>query len=291
MSQIPPTPTPDAGVGVVSGPVGPSAMPRRAWRGWSWGKRVLVLLGLPAVLVIVWWVTSARAESFFFPPLSDILAVFVPTWFEGRIVGDVVPSLGRLLAGYGVALVAGVAAGVAIGLSRTLRAFTEPVLEFFRAVPPPVLVPILMLFLGIGTSMKIVVIAAGAVWPILLNTVEGVRALDEVLRDTAAIYRMGRWRRLRTVVLRGASPQIATGARQALSIAIILMVISEMFAANNGLGFTIVSFQRSFALPQMWTGIILLGLVGVTLSLIFRFVERPVLFWYRGQQRAQRGGN
>src|SRR5690606_31097663 len=157
-------------------------------------------------------------------------------------------------------------------------------------IPPPVMVPILMLFLGIGSSMKVVVIATGAVWPILLNTVEGVRAVDEVLRDTSTIYRLRRWTRLRTLVLRGASPQIVTGARQALSIAIILMVISEMFAANNGLGFTIVSFQRSFALPQMWTGIILLGLVGVSLSVVFRAVERPVLAWYHGLRQSQRGG-
>ncbi len=272
------------------GVTAPAAPVRRGrWRGWA--RRVLVVLGLPAVLVALWWVASERAKSFFFPPLSEILEVFVPTWFEGRITGDVIPSLGRLLAGYGIALVGGIALGVAIGLSRGLRAFSEPVLEFFRAIPPPVLVPILMLFLGIGTPMKIVVIAAGAIWPILLNTVEGVRAVDEVLLDTATVYRLGPVRRLRTLVLRGASPQIVTGARQALSIAIILMVISEMFAANNGLGFTIVSFQRSFALPQMWTGIILLGLVGVALSLIFRLVERPVLYWYRGLRRSQRGGN
>ncbi|GAA2126322.1 hypothetical protein GCM10009802_32150 [Streptomyces synnematoformans] len=92
-------------------------------------------------------------------------------------------------------------------------------------------------------------------------------------------------------MLRGASPQIVTGARQALSIAIVLMVISEMFAANNGLGFSIVQFQRGFALPEMWTGIILLGLVGLALSLIFRAVEATVLAWYRGQRQAQRGGN
>ncbi|MDO5493198.1 MAG: ABC transporter permease [Nesterenkonia sp.] len=207
------------------------------------------------------------------------------------MTADVLPSIGRLLTGYFLALVLGVALGTMIGLSRTLRAFSEPVLEFFRAIPPPVMVPILMLFFGIGTGMKIIVITLGAVWPILLNTVEGVRSVDEVLRDTSRVYRLGRLTQLRTVVLRAASPQIVTGARQALSIAIILMVISEMFAAHNGLGFTIVQFQRSFALPQMWTGIILLGLVGVVLSMIFRLIERPVLFWYLGQRRSQTGGN
>ena len=91
-------------------------------------------------------------------------------------------------------------------------------------------------------------------------------------------------------MLRAASPQIAAGARQALSVGVILMVISEMFAANNGLGFTIVQFQRSFAIPEMWSGILLLGLVGVGLSLLFRLVERRVLAWYRGQRDIERKG-
>lgn len=269
-----------------------AAAPRKRRRGWSpaeLGRRILLALGLPAVLLAVWWVASAQSESFFFPPLQDILGTFLPTWFEGRFMADVVPSVARVLAGYGLALVLGIVLGVAIGSSKTLRDFSEPVLEFFRAIPPPVMVPILMLFLGIGTSMKVFVIATGALWPVLLNTVEGVRGVDEVLRDTARIYRLGPVARLRTVVLRGASPQIMAGARQSLSIALILMVISEMFAANNGLGFSIVQFQRSFAMPQMWTGIIMLGLLGVIMSMFFKLAEYRVLMWYRGLRRSQRG--
>ena len=262
-----------------------------AGRGVGAAKKLILTFALPVVLVTAWWVASENAENFFFPPLSDIVATFPPTWFEGRLTSDVLPSLMRLLAGYAVALVAGIALGTAIGLSERLRAYAEPVLEFFRAIPPPVMVPVLMLFFGIGTTMRVFVIATGALWPILLNTVEGVRGVDEVLRDTSNVYRLRPLTKLRTLVLRGASPQIVTGARQALSIAIILMVISEMFAARDGLGFTIVQFQRSFALPEMWTGIILLGLIGVALSLIFRVAERPVLAWYHGLRRSQRGGN
>src|SRR5690606_11030877 len=138
--------------------------------------------------------------------------------------------------------------------------------------------------------MKIWVIVFGTVWPILLNTIEGVRAFDEVLRDTVRSYRLGRQRRL-GIVLRGASPQIVTGARQALAIAVILMVLSEKFAANEGLGYTVVFFQRSSAMTEIWTGVIVLGLLGVTLSLILRTIERRLLFWYHGQRQSQRGGN
>ena len=109
-------------------------------------------------------------------------------------------------------------------------------------------------------------IASGCVWPVLLNTVEGVRAVDPVMAETARSYGITGAARLRHLVLRSASPQIFAGLRQALSIGIILMVISEMFAASNGLGFTIVQFQRSFAIPDMWTGILVLGLLGFLLS-------------------------
>ncbi|MBW8486588.1 ABC transporter permease [Actinomadura parmotrematis] len=253
-------------------------------------RRAALLLAVPALLVAAWWLLTAGSTDFFWPPLSQILGAFDDTWFHGRFTRDVLPSVGRLLAGYLLALVIGVGLGTAIGSVRTLRALLEPVLEFFRAIPPPVLVPILMLFAGIGTGMKILVIVSGCVWPVLLNTVEGVRALDEVLGDTARCYRMRPHSRYVHLVLRGASPQIAAGARQALSIGIILMVISEMFAAGDGVGFTIVQFQRGFAIPQMWTGIILLGLIGVVLSLLFQLVESWALRWYTGLRGSEREG-
>lgn len=244
---------------------------------------------LPAVLVGLWWYLSADSTSMFFPPLADILGAMGEVWLDGRLIEDALPSVGRLLLGFVMAIVAGVVIGVPIGLSPKLRDYLEPVMEFFRALPPPVLVPILMLFLGIGFGMKVFVIAFGACWPVLLNTVEGVRANDEVLRDVSKVYRFSGRTRLLKVILRGASPQIVTGARQALSIAIILMVISEMFAANNGLGFAIVQFQRSFAILEMWTGILLLGLLGMILSLLFRILEAQLMRWYSGLRQTAKG--
>lgn len=252
-------------------------------------RRAVLALGLPVVLVAAWWFATEGSQSFFWPPLRDILGTFAETWWPDRIVGDVLPSLLRLLVGFAIAFVLGVGLGVAIGKSRALRAYLEPVLEFFRAIPPPVLVPILILFFGIFNTMKVVVIITGCIWPILLNTVEGVRSLDEVLIDTSKIYRLSRRARLWYNILPGASPQIFAGARQALSVGIILMVISEMFAASNGIGFTIIQFQRTFAIPQMFSGIIVLGLLGVALALVFRLVETRILRWYLGLRAAQRG--
>lgn len=251
-------------------------------------RRTGLVLGLPVALFTFWWLASDGSTDFYRPPLREVLIAFRDTWFGARITQDVLPSLGRLAGGYFCALALGVGLGVAIGTSRVLRAFLEPVLEFLRAIPPPVLVPVVMLLAGIGNEMKIIVIISGCLWPILLNTVEGVRGVDDVLRDTCRTYRITGGRRLYHLVLRSASPQIVTGARQALSIGIILMVISEMFAASSGLGFTVVQFQRSFAIPEMWSGVLVLGLIGLLLSLAFQLVERQVLRWYHGLRTVER---
>ncbi|GAA2384538.1 ABC transporter permease subunit [Streptomyces coeruleofuscus] len=249
----------------------------------------LVFAGaLPALLVTVWWVASAGSTDVYWPPLRTILEAFPDVWTAERLRGDVLPSVLRLAGGYALAAVVGVALGTVIGSYRRVRAVCEPVLEFLRAVPPPVLVPVIMLFAGIGDTMKVTVIAAGCVWPVLLNTVEGVRAVDPVMAETARSYGITGVARLRKLVLRSASPQIFAGLRQALSIGIILMVISEMFAASNGLGFTIVQFQRGFAIPDMWTGILVLGLLGFLLSVVFQWVERRVLGWYHGLRASAR---
>ena len=253
-------------------------------------RRILMAVTLPTIVLAAWWIASADSTDPFWPPLKEIFASFIPTWSEGRIEADVVPSLLRLATGYSIALVVGIGLGVFIGSSKAVREYLEPVLEFLRAIPAPVLIPIIMLFAGIGDGMKIIVIAFGCIWPILLNTVEGVRSVDEVLRDTSTVYRLT-WRtKLFKLVLRGSSPQIFAGARQSLSIGIILMVISEMFAATNGIGFTTLQFQRTFAIPEMWTGIMLLGIVGVVLAYIFRIVERRSLAWYLGIRETQRKG-
>ncbi|MFF3377503.1 ABC transporter permease [Streptomyces sp. NPDC002680] len=250
--------------------------------------RLVFVLALPLVLLGLWWLASDDSTNPFWPPLRTILTAFPDVWTPERLRADVLPSVLRLAAGYAVAAVAGVALGTVIGSYRRVRALCEPVLEFLRAIPAPVLIPVIMLFAGIDDTMKITVIASGCVWPILLNTVEGVRAVDPVMAETARSYGIKGAARLRNVVLRSASPQIFAGLRQALSIAIILMVISEMFAASNGLGFTIVQFQRSFAIPDMWTGILVLGLFGFVLSVVFQLVERRVLGWYHGLRASAR---
>lgn len=249
--------------------------------------RWLVLLAVAAA----WQLATVGGRSIFFPPLTEILAQARRTWLSGpassafltpAVASDVVPSLGRLLGGWLLAVVAGVAVGTAIGLVRNLADYLGPVIEFVRAIPPPALIPPFLVLLGLGSDMKIALIAVGVVWPILLNTIDGVRSVDPVLVDTGRTLRTGRLRRLAFIVLPSASPRIFAGLRVSLSLSLILMVISEMVAANGGIGFTIVQAERSFAIKQMWAGIVLLGVLGYLLNSLLLLVERRVLTWHRG---------
>ncbi|HEY9306416.1 MAG TPA: ABC transporter permease [Microbacterium sp.] len=263
--------------------------PRRRSRVWSkLGESTLYAIGLPIILLVIWGVWATLAPATFFPPPLEILDAFVETWIGPAFLTDVLPSLGRLAIGIVLSIVIGIVAGTLIGLNRWLRELLEPVFEFFRAVPPPVLLPIAVVLMGPTDGMKVVVIIIGSVWPILLNTIEGVRATDSVMTETARSFALRPTERLRFLTLPSASPRIMAGVRQSLSIALILMVISEMFYSSSGLGFKIVYFQRNYLIAEMWSGILLLGLIGILLAAIFSVVERRVLRWYHGIKEVER---
>lgn len=268
----------------------PQPPPRRG-RGRLLRRLALVAVEalLPITLLVVWYVTSAGSTNFYFPPLSRILRAFPQEWFGAHFTGDVLPSLWRAGAGFALAVVCGVAGGLLLGGSDHARALFEPIVEFCRAVPPPLVVPVAILAFGIGDGMKIAVIVAGTVWPVLLNTTEGVRGMDEVLRDTARSYGITGWRRVWRITLPAAAPQIMAGVRTCLALTLILMVISEMKGSNNGIGFLVQDSQRSFALPEMWAGILLLGLLGYLAHLVFSLVERRLLLWHGGARQNPRG--
>lgn len=264
-------------------------VPRPRTRRWSNALAGFgFTIGLPVVLLVVWGVSSSIAPAAFFPPPLKILDAFARTWLGPAFVTEVLPSLGRLTAGILLSVTIGIIAGTLIGLTRWLRELLEPTLEFSRAIPPPVLVPVMLILFGPADSTRVIVIVAGSIWPVLLNTIEGVRATDSVMTETARSYALTRGERLRYLVLPAASPRIMAGVRQCLSVALILMVISEMFSTSSGLGFQIVYFQRNYLIAEMWSGIVLLGLVGVLLASVFGLIERRVLRWYHGIKEVER---
>lgn len=245
-------------------------------------RRVALELIGPVAVLGLWALYARQTESFYFPTLREIAAAFAESWLSQGALTDVLPSLWRLVAGYLLAVTLGVAFGLLIGLSTWVADAAEPVVQFLRALPPPALVPFGILVLGVGDAMKIGIIAFGALWPVLLNTVDGVRGVDPTFLDTARTYSVPRHARVRRFVLPAAAPQIFAGMRTSLAIALALMIVSEMVASTNGIGFVVLEAQRTFAIPRMWSGIVLLGIIGYVVNLLFVHTERRALRWHAG---------
>jgi ABC-type nitrate/sulfonate/bicarbonate transport system permease component len=244
---------------------------------------------VPIVILAVLWAWTSQSETFYYPPLSDVFERFADNWLFERVGSDVWPSLRRMMIGYWLAVFVAVVVGIVLGGSRTLRRATSPIVEFLRSIPPPALLPFAIVVIGVGDDMKIFIIAFVCLWPVLLNTIDGINGIDPTLKDIARVYGVSGRDRLLRMTLPAASPQIFAGMRLGLSLAIILMVISEMVASTNGIGFFVLQSQRSFAIPEMWSGILLLGILGYVLNLAFVIIERRVLAWHRGAKASALG--
>lgn len=254
-------------------------------------RRALVWLAslwLFVALLALWYVASNHSASTYFPPLRVILQRFGQLWIFADVGNSLLPSLLHLLIGYAIASAAGIALGTLFYGLPMLREATSPIVYFLYVLPAPVLIPAALVLFGIGGSMSSAIIAFACFWPILLNTVDGMRATDALKLDTARTLGMSYRRTLWSVVLPGASPQIVAGLRAGLQVGIILMVVSEEVGATNGIGFFIVQTQQNFAITDMWTGILVLAIVGTLLNVVFVGGERVVLRWYYGARAVAR---
>jgi ABC-type nitrate/sulfonate/bicarbonate transport system permease component len=246
------------------------------------GRAVLQLV-LPAALIALWWWTSRDSGSYLNPPLSEVTASLRDDWLD-RLSSDLAPSLRRFGLGYLLAAVLGVAGGTAIGLSDRLRRATAPLTEFVRSIPSPLLFPFALVVFGIGDDSKVGLIALGSLWPVLLNTADGVRGVDPQVIDVARAFGLDRRMRIGRVILPAASPKIVAGLRIALSVALLLMVVSEMQGGTNGLGFQIRAAQRSFDTAETYAGVVVIGVVGLLVNTVFVAIERRLMHWHRGDR-------
>ena len=244
-----------------------------------------------AAAVVLWQVWARRQGSSFFPPPSAIAGRMYQQWFSGPAshlfltpdaVGNVLPSLGRIAAGLGIAIVAGGIAGVAIGRSVVLSGYLDPLLQFARALPAVTLVPVFIALFRLGTEMEVATIAFGTVWPILLNTIDGARSVDPVQMETARAFRLPGWLRLTKLIVPATMPRFFAGLRLSVSLALVLMVFAELAGSSNGLGYEMNNAESSFDMTWVWATIVLLALLGNVFNLLEQAVEHRMLGWHRG---------
>jgi ABC-type nitrate/sulfonate/bicarbonate transport system permease component len=246
------------------------------------GLRFLGVGTLLAVLVL--WEVASRTRLLnpqFFPPVTDILGTFFTLWRNNVFPEHLIATLWRMAVGYGIAAVLGIGLGLLMGRSRAVNDLFEPLVEFLRPMPPVALIPVLILLVGIGDEMKIIVVVFASLFPILLNTIDGVRGIHPTLLDVARTFRYSEGDVLRKVILPAALPQIFAGLRVSLAIALIVALVSEMIGATRGLGYFVLQAQRGLRIRDMYAAIVMLALLGYALNWLFLLVEARVLGWHR----------
>jgi ABC-type nitrate/sulfonate/bicarbonate transport system permease component len=252
------------------------------WKDSRWtGVAVLLALGLL-------WEAAGRGawvHKILLPPLSAVLGTLYDIVASGEIVRHLAVSLWRAAAGYAAAAIAGIGLGIAMGYWRRAYEAAEITIELLRAIPPPAVIPLAMVFLGIGDALKVFVIFFACLFPILVNTIDGVRGADPVLIRTARTFRLSPLRTVWKVILPVAAPYIMTGLRIATAIALILTVISEMIGATSGIGYFILGSQRTLHITQMYAGIVVLALTGYAINRVFVAIDERVMAWHKGSTR------
>src|SRR5262245_31373260 len=178
-------------------------------------RSILLRYSLGIALLIAWQFAAMHAGSIFFPTPLEIMQRAVELWLSGPpgtlffstgVFNDILPSLARLLAGWSIAAIVGIVVGVAIGRSRAFSDLLDPSLQFLRAIPGPALIPTFLILLGTESTMRISLIAFGSVWPVLMNTIEGVRTIDPLQLETARAFRLPAYARLVRIILPAAMP-------------------------------------------------------------------------------------
>ncbi|WP_180089694.1 ABC transporter permease [Acinetobacter sp. YH12219] len=224
---------------------------------------------------------SGVVNPAFLPPLSVVLETTWQLYQSGQLGIHFLASIKRSIIGFILALAIAIPLGLIIGWYKLVAETLNPLLELFRNTTALALMPLFILFLGIGETSKISLLVYACTWPILLNTITGVQTVDPLLIKSARTMGLKPYQLFRKVILPASIPTIFVGIRLAGAISILALVAVEMFGAKAGLGYLIIYSQFSFEIPQMFVGILVITLVGLSFNYFLIGLEKYFTAWKR----------
>ncbi len=240
--------------------------------------------GFIVILLALWesvplWYTLPKGMALFFTTPSKVAAAFQQLLINGEIEKHFYVSAIAFLAGLGLSIVVGLPLGLLMGRSQTLEALLDPYVTSFNASPRIVWLPLMILWFGIGIWSKIVIVFAGAVFPLLINTYAGVKNVNRVLVNVVRSFGANEWQLMKVVVLPNSLPYIIAGLRLAIGRAILGVVVGEFFGSSQGLGYMIASAATNYKVDVVFVGVAIFMALSVILTLAVKQLESRLASW------------
>jgi ABC-type nitrate/sulfonate/bicarbonate transport system permease component len=235
---------------------------------------------IAALLVLIQvLVTHGNVSPVLLPPPSSIAATLGELILRGDFMAPLLSTIGLFVLSFGLSVAIGLGLGIAMGTSQVCRNLLEPLVELVRPMPKPALLPMLMLFLGIGLLMKTTVIVLTGLFPVLINTLQGVIGVDPVLTGTGRTFGLSRGALIRKVILPAAMPYAMSGIRISLGLCLLVTVLAEMLTATSGLGFSILQAERTFRIGHMYAWLVVLAVLGIVVNYAITYIEKRLTPW------------
>ena len=237
---------------------------------------------IPGLLCLVWFLVTALKliSPLFLPTIPDVLQAFLVSVRDHSLIGDLLATLGRMSLAFVFAILIGTPIGLLMGYSSKVYGYLEFLVEFFRSIPTTALFPLFLLVFGVGDEAKVAVAVWGASLIIIVNAMHGVHQSKELRLRAAKIMRILGLRLFTQVIFPEALPQIITGYRIALSLSLVIVVVTEMFIGTmHGLGHRVIDAQLVYNIPDMYMAIVVTGLVGFILNKGLLLAEEKIVHW------------
>lgn len=241
----------------------------------------IVQIVSPIAFILLWEMVARFnwIDVRFFPAPTSIMETFGKMISSGEIFGHLLISLQRIALGFALGAIPALILGLAMGLFKWLRTILDPFVAFAYPIPKSSILPLIMIIFGLGEMTKIVTVALGVFFLVLINTIAGVRNINPIYLDAAKNFGAGYVDTIIHVALPGALPLIFAGLKLGLGAGLILIVIAEMVGARNGLGYLIWESWQSFAVGRLYVGLIVIGLLGYLSTIIMDELEKKLVPW------------
>ncbi len=246
------------------------------------GVKFVHVFGAIIVFLVLWEIAPdlGLINEVIIPTPTTIFDKFVQTILSGELLTHVGISMQRILLGFGIALAVALPLGFLLGgWFKTLETAVNPLLQVLSQANPFTLFPVFITLLGIGEISKISIIFWVCQWPVLFNTVTGIKNVDPALVKMARSLGMSKFQMFYKVLLPGAMPSVFTGIRMSAVFAFFMLIGAEMIGASSGLGYMILQAQATFQMPKMWVGIVTVALLGILVNLLIQYLEKRLSGW------------